>query len=210
MLSSRESGVVTAQFWYVSGGWKREVVWWGWLFSGARNIPQECCLLRILSGRFYGSYMKWTSFTNCSPWTIALVPIWTYRALFNYLIGKSKYPNVSTQAHFNTSLFPLKTLDWLMMTLTSASSLSLNWSMSWSPGKERNLLCWMTISLICLEMLPGKCRILLQNITVNNSSIISDVQLKSLTISSQWILTSFTMWPSFLLFFKYIVLGLLF
>ena len=180
--------------------WKCKPVWWGQLFGGARNIPQECCLLRILSGRFYGSYMKWTSFTNCSPWTVTLVPIWTYQVLVNYSICKSKYLNVSTQARFDMSLFPPKTLDWLLMTLTSASGLSLNWSMSWSPGKKRNLLCWTMISLICLKMLPGKWRILLQNITVNSSSIILDMQLKSLTVSSQLILTSFTMWPSFLFF----------
>ena len=93
------------------------------------------------------------------------------------------------------------------MTLTSTSSLSLNWSVS---GKERNLLCWMKISLICLETLSWKWGILLQNITVNNSSIILDVQLKSLTVSLWQILTSFTMGPFFSFLFKYIVFGLLF
>ena len=53
-----------------------------------------------------------------------------YDTLLSYLPGKSTFHNVSTQACFDMSLFPLKTLDWLIMTSTSAPSLSLHWSLS--------------------------------------------------------------------------------
>ena len=100
---------------------------------------------------------------------------------------------ISSQACFNMSLFPLKTLDWLTMTLTSVSVSSLHWSSSWIHGKERNLLCWLAVSSIwnCLLMVPWNWRKFLQNITVNNSSIISDVQLRFLTTFLQWILANF-------------------
>ena len=95
-------------------GVESRVVQWGQLFGRVGSTPQECCFLRMLSKRFCGSYMRSTSFVNCSLWTITLVKIWTYWMIPSYLRGKSGFCNVSTQAHFDMSLFPPKTLDWLI------------------------------------------------------------------------------------------------
>jgi len=172
------------------------------LFGRVGSTPRECCLLRTSSERFYGSYTRSISFTNCSPWTVALVIIWTYWALLSYLTGKLRFHNVSTRTRFDMSLFPLKTLDWLTMTLTSASGSSLHWSSSWIHGKGTNLLCWPAISPICncLQTLPWNWRKLLQDIIVNNFSILSDVQLRSLTASLRQVLANFDYTGSFFYF----------
>ena len=128
---------------------------------------------------------------NCSLWTITLIKIWTYWMIPSYSRGKSGFHNVSTQAHFDMSLFPPKTLDWPMMTLTSTSSSLLDCSSSWSHRKKTSPLCWPTISLICLQTLLWNWRKLLQNFTVNNFLTISDVQLRSLTTSLWWSPTKF-------------------
>ena len=85
--------------------WEIRVVWWDRLFGRVGSTPQDCCLLRMLSERLFGSCTKSISFTNCNPWTIVLVKVWTYRMLPNYLIGKSRSRNVSPQAHFDMSQF---------------------------------------------------------------------------------------------------------
>ena len=150
--------------------------------------------------KFYGNYMRSTSFTNCSSWTIMLVIIWTYWTLPSCLTGKLRFHSVSTQARFNMSLFPTKILDWLMMTSTSTFGLSLHWPLSWSHGKETNLLCWLAISPICLKMMPWNWRKLLQHITVNNFSIILNVQLRFLTAFLWWMLANFNYSGSFIFF----------
>ena len=94
------------------------IVWQG------REYPPGVFPPRTWSERFYGSYMSSISFTNCNPWTVVLVKIWTYWALPNYLTGKLRSRNVSPRAHFYMSRFPPRTVDWLMMTSTSASGLS--------------------------------------------------------------------------------------
>ena len=48
---------------------------------------------------------------NCSPWTVALVVIWTCQTLPSYSKGKSIYRKFSPLARFNPSPFPPKTLD---------------------------------------------------------------------------------------------------
>ena len=140
---------------------------------------------------------------NCSPWTIALVMIWTCQALPSYLKGKSIYCNVSPLAHFNPSPFPPKTLDWPTMTSTSASGSSQHWCLSWKDGKGRNLTCWRVISSICncLQTVPWYWRTLLRNITVNSFSIISDVQLRSPTAFLQRVVAKFEYTSPYFVFF---------
>ena len=124
------------------------IVWQG------REYPLRVLLPEDIVQEICGSYMRSTSFMNCSLWTVVLVKIWTYWMIPSYSRGKSGFHNVSTQAHFNMSLFPPKILDWPMMTSMSASSSSLDCPSSWSHGKETSPLCWQMISLICLQTLP--------------------------------------------------------
>ena len=196
-------------------GWKSRVVQWGWLFGRVGSTPQECCLLRTSSKRFYGSYTSSTSFMNYSPWAIVLVIIWTYWMLPNNSTGKLRFHNVSTQAHFDMFPFPLKIVDWLTMTSTSTLDLSLDWSSSWIHRKETNLLHWLAIcpNWNCLQMLLWNWRKLLQNITVNNFSTILDAQLRSLTTSMRWTITNFDYASLFVVFFflqlQYTVLSMI-
>jgi len=101
-----------------------------------------------------------------------------------------------------------KIVDWLLMTWVNASGLLLSYFMSWSLGEETNLhflVSQWTISVIPLVRHEYYWRKLSRNITVSNSSIILDVQLRSPTASSQsinrhflYFLAFFVQWHRFL------------
>ena len=134
---------------------------------------------------------------NCSLWTVVLVETWIYKILTSYSRGKPWFHNVSKQGRFDMSPFLLKTLDWAMKTLTSTLGSSLDSTSLWSHGKWRNLACWPTTYLTCLQTLPGNWKTLLINITVNSFLIILDVQHRFLIASLQWIVTRFNYSGSF-------------
>ena len=163
--------------------WESGAVWWDRWFGRVGSTLQECCLLTTSSERSYGSYMSLILSMNCSLWTVAPVMTWTYRTVRSYLTGKPKFHNVSSRARFHMSLSPPKTLDWSTTTSTTASGLSLHWLLLWIRGRETNPPCWSVISTICscLQTKPWNWKRSSQNITVNNSSTILDVLLKSLT-----------------------------
>jgi len=169
----------------------------GRLFGRARSILQGCCLLMMLSSRFYGSCMKLISFMNCCHWTIVLVPIWTCWTLHSYLKGKSWFHSVFLAIHLDLSPSHQKIVVWLQTTLKSASSLSLPYFLSWNHEKVTNLwylVFHLTTFAISLKGLQWTWRIILWDIIVNNFTTILDVLLRFPTASLRWIIFSFRMY----------------
>ena len=122
------------------------------------------------------------------------MPTWTYRTQPSYSKGKSWFRSVSVLAHLDLSPYLRRILDWLRMTWTSASGSLPPWFWSCKHGKERSLWFYTlqrTIFVYSLDKPECNWRGWLRDITVNNFSIISDVERRSPTVSLPQAITRF-------------------